>query len=55
MFSAMFECEKEGSKVALENRKRSLEVEGLMEQKVSLEKQLEELEKKLGKGGHREE
>ena len=52
----MFEAENEASKTALEKRKQSLEVEGLREQKVNTEKQLEELKKKLGKGSlHREE
>ena len=52
----MLEAENKASKIALEKRKQSLEMEGLKEQKVNLEKQLKELENKLGKGSpHREE
>ena len=52
----MFEVENEASKTTLERRKQTLEVDGLREQKADLEKQLKELEKKLGKGSpHREE
>ena len=54
--SGMFEAENEASKTALEKRQQSLGVEGLRQQKTDLEKQLKELEKKLGKGSpHREE
>ena len=52
----MFEAEKEASKIALGRRKQTMEVEGLREEKEELEKQLKELEKKLGKGSpHHEE
>ena len=52
----MFEAESEASRIALERRKQTLEVDGLREQKADLEKQLKELDKKLSKGSpHREE
>ena len=52
----MFEAENESSKTAMERRKQTLGVDKLREQKEDLEKQLKELEMKLGKASpHREE
>ena len=52
----MFDAENEASKTAMERRKQTLGVDKLREQKEDLEKQLKELEMKLGKASpHREE